>query len=80
MGELSATGKRTLSFDCSIDSVVCFCLWSISRCRKCLMRSTNTGHLVKLEVRRAEELLTSPTVTVILQGEISDKATEVGGL
>lgn len=38
------------------------------------------GTLVKLEVRRAEELLTSPTVTVILQGEISDKATEVGGL
>lgn len=44
------------------------------------MRSTNMGHLVKLEVRRAEELLTSLTVTVILQGEISDKATEVGGL
>lgn len=61
-------------------SAVRFCLWSISRCRKCLMQCTNTGHLVKLEVRRAEELLTSPTVTVILQGEISDKATEVGGL
>lgn len=61
-------------------SAVRFCLWSISRCRKRLMRSTNTGHLVKLEVRRAEELLTSPTVTVILQGEISDKATEVRGL